>query len=149
MRKSLFVLAVALTAITSVIVINAQHQNDGRQAHAAGLTSDALFVHNVCAEYPGVDGATSGHHVPAEVVSALELTDAQQAELNRKAADACAAMARVHEEMMSVLTPEQQEKMQAFHNAHSASHDGGGALRMHNAVMSWMKKIHAGLAPGL
>ena len=144
MRKSLFVLGVALIAIASVIVIKAQHQTDGLQAPAAGLTSDAMFVHHVCDEHSGLDGATSGHHVPAEVASALELTDAQQTELDRKAVDACAAIARLHEDMMSVLTPEQQAKMQAFHKAHSAGHGTGALMSTHDALMSWMKKLHGG-----
>jgi hypothetical protein len=142
MRKALFVLGLATIAAMSIIVINAQQQDAVQSAAATASDPDTMFIHAFCAhDMSGATAHTSAHHVPAEIAAALELTDAQQAELDRKAVDACAAIARMHEDMLTVLTPEQRAKMIEMHATHGAG-NAAGHEGLHAAIMSWIKQLH-------
>jgi hypothetical protein len=64
----------------------------------------------------------------------LELTDAQVAEMESIAAEACSALEQIHVRFRNVLTPEQLEKARAIH----------GSDHGHSAAGSWLKKLHGG-----
>ena len=130
MRKSLFLIAGAVVVTASISVIGAQHLERGA---SAGPGHEAQFIHSFCSQdTPGHAGAGARTHVPAHLATALALTDAQQADLNRMGVDACTEIARIHERMMAVLTEEQRAKMHALHS-------GGGH---HAAIVSWLKNLH-------
>jgi len=62
----------------------------------------------------------------------LELTTEQRTTVERVVTEACAAMAKYHEQIHAALTPEQREKLKALH-----AHDEGG-------LHAIMKKLHGG-----
>jgi len=140
MRKALFLLGLATIAGMSIIVISAQPQ-DANPSAAIASDPNAMFVHAFCAQDHARTTEERTHHMPAEIAAALELTDAQQTELDRKAVEACATIARVHEDMLAVLTPEQRTKMEEMHGVHGAIHSSGHE-GLHAAIVSWIKQLH-------
>lgn len=50
-----------------------------------------------------------------DLAAELKLTERQAAEIDRIASEACAAMAKYHEQILAMLTPEQRVKMQELH----------------------------------
>jgi Spy/CpxP family protein refolding chaperone len=112
----------------------------GTGAVALGASGHFGRSPNVTVQHPAAllhaSCATSGEqqtpHVPAHFAQALELTSAQSAEIDRLAVEACAAMSRIHEGMMGVLTPEQRAKVAEMHRS-----DGH-----HMFFMNWLKKLH-------
>ena len=62
----------------------------------------------------------------------LGLTAEQRATVERVTTEACAAIARYHEQILDVLTPEQREKLKELHG-----HDDGG-------IHAILKKLHGG-----
>ena len=74
----------------------------------------------------GLHGAlTTDHHAEMEVT--LGLSAEQTAAIERLSSEACAVMAKYHEQIQNVLTPEQRAKMREHHGAtdHSGrTHEG-------------------------
>ena len=96
----------AVVVVASVALIGAQHRPDS--THSAGMHAPRTDQsHHAC------DPAAAGHH--AEMAAALGLTAEQTTAIERISAEACAAMARYHEQILAVLTPEQRTKMQQHH----------------------------------
>jgi Spy/CpxP family protein refolding chaperone len=62
----------------------------------------------------------------------LELTPEQRATVERVTAEACAAMARYHQQILDVLTPDQQTKLKELHES--------GPSGLH----SLFRKLHGG-----
>jgi Spy/CpxP family protein refolding chaperone len=62
----------------------------------------------------------------------LDLTTEQRSTVDRVTTEACAAMARYHEQILGVLTPEQREKLKTLH-----THDESGL----HAIIT---KLHGG-----
>ena len=120
----------ALIVTGSAGVIAAQH---GQRAHAT-QTHEARpheakahqTPHDMCGshEAPG-----AGHH--AAMAADLGLTAEQTSTIERLSIEACALMAKYHEQIQAVLTPEQRAKMQEHHGA--ANHGGStrAATRKH------------------
>src|SRR5262245_9605084 len=130
MLKKSMLFVVAMVGAASVGVVAAQHFQG---SHATTTTDPAIqFLHHACTATTG--GATRQPHVPDDLAKALELTAAQQAEIDRIATDACAQLTRIHESMLNVLTPEQRAKVNAMHGGEH------GADGMHEI----MKKLHGG-----
>ena len=129
MRTKLLLLGSAV-AIASIAALAAQHRSDA----AAGSPANHFMqlLHASCAERTA-DGQAAKSHVPQHLATMLELTADQQAEFDRKASEACATLARIHEGMMDVLTPDQKAKLHELHKAHGDS-----------AVAAWFKKLHGG-----
>ena len=118
MRTALLGLAAAVVIGGSVAVIGAQHTPAVHTAqHPA--SSHATMLHS----------CESPQHVSV-IAEQLNLTTEQRATVDRVSTEACAAMARYHEQILAVLTPEQREKLKALHG-----HDEGG-------IHAILKKLH-------
>ena len=120
----------ALIVTGSAGVIAAQH---GQRAHATqtheARTHEAK-THQAPHEMCGSHGAPgTGHH--AAMAADLGLTPEQTSTIERLSSEACALMAKYHEQIQAVLTPEQRAKMQEHHG--TASHGGNthAATRKH------------------
>ena len=59
--------------------------------------------------------AAATNHVPEALATALGLTKEQTKKIDQLASEACAAMMKYHEQILAVLTPEQQAKMKELH----------------------------------
>jgi Spy/CpxP family protein refolding chaperone len=118
----------ALIVAATVGVIAAQHSQDTRstQGHE---TRTHQFPPEMCGSHQAT-GADSHH---ADMSAALGLSAEQASAIERITSEACAAMAKFHEQIQAVLTPEQRAKMQEHHGAtdhggkaHSATRPHGG-----------------------
>ena len=125
MRTGLFASAALGLAAASVVVISAQHHGDGQKAHA--VTSHQMMSH--CGSD---EEATRAHH--AHFAAALGLTTDQTATIERVATEACAAMARYHEQILAVLTPEQRAKLQELHGARDGGGQPAAAVKRHGGL---------------
>jgi hypothetical protein len=105
-----FAMAVLAVAVAGAAVLGANGGFD--RGASSKLQSPAHLLHASCAE-PG--GADQMQHVPERFAKALALTAAQSAEIDRLAVEACAAMARIHEGLLGVLTAEQRQKLANVH----------------------------------
>src|SRR5688572_30023473 len=105
----------AVILATSVGVITAQHgqRTHAPQTHEARTHQATAHQtpHDMCGSHAG--GA--GHH--EEIAATLGLTPEQTATIERLSTEACAAMAKYHEQIQAVLTPEQRAKMQELHGS--------------------------------
>ena len=111
-----------------------QHQSpphESRTDHAIcgahhAVASQAATQHHATAAAPSSHAAA----LPAE----LKLTEKQAAEIDRLTTEACAAMAKYHEQIMAVLTPEQKARMMELH--------GGG--HADSPLAAFFRKLHGG-----
>ena len=129
LKKSLLLSALMIGA-ASVGVLAAQHLRGGDSL--SKMPPEMQFLHHACST--GGHGPSTSSHVPDAFAKALELTSAQQTEIDRLAAEACAQMARTHASIHNVLTPEQQAKVKELHGGDHGA-DGIHAI---------MKKRHGG-----
>ena len=126
MRTALLGLGAAAVIGTSVAVI-AQHPP---AVHSAQHTSPShAMVLHLCESAQGSSGDTAGRHT-SMLAEKLGLTSEQRATVERVSTEACAAMARYHEQILAVLTPEQREKLNDLHG-----HDEAG-------IHAILKKLH-------
>ena len=119
MKTSLFGFGALLAAAASVAVINAQHTPPVHHA-----------THQICASHTRASGETAANDHASLLAAKLELTSEQRATVERVSADACAAMAKYHQQILDVLTPEQQAKLKELH--------GEGQSDLH----AWLRKLH-------
>jgi len=131
MVKTTFLIAFTALAVGGGAAVMAEQHFSTAGAGGQSSSPDTMFVHAMCDD--GAGGAAKPH-LPADLAKTLELTSAQQADVDRLASEACATMTRIHEEMASVLTPEQLEKLHAMHA-------GGNHL---SALHQWIYKLHGG-----
>ena len=118
MRTALLGLAAAGLIGGSVAVINGQH---APAVHSGQhISSPHAAMMQAC---------DSPQHVSA-IADKLDLTSEQRTTVERVTTEACAAMARYHEQILAALTPEQREKLKAVH-----AHDEGG-------IHAFLKKLH-------
>jgi Spy/CpxP family protein refolding chaperone len=131
MRTALVGLGAAAVIGASAAVINGQH---APMAHAEQQSTlrHAMMLH-MC-EAPGSAGEPNQHF--ARMADKLALTAEQRARVERVATEACAAMAKYHQQIHDVLTPEQREKLEALHG-HGGGHD-------ESVLHAIMKKLHGG-----
>jgi Spy/CpxP family protein refolding chaperone len=129
MRRTLFVAAAVVIAMTAGIALVAQH----RQAGVSESGDPFAIFHHACLT-GDTAGAGLADHVRKQLAPALDLTAAQVADVERIAGEACTAMRKIHESMMNVLTPDQQRKLQDLHSS------GHGTSGLHDL----MKKLHGG-----
>ena len=115
---------VALVFTGGIAVIGAQHLT-----HAPSARPEMLMMHHACANEP-VDGQNQSH-VPQHLATMLNLSAAQMAELDTMATQACQTMARIHADMLQVLTPEQRERMAELHRGRGPS-----------GVVAWLRQLH-------
>ena len=120
MRTSLFGVGALLAAAASVAVISAQHTPPGHHV-----------PHQICAPHAASGDAAATDHA-ALLAAKLELTSEQRATVERVSTEACAAMAKYHQQILDVLTPEQQAKLKGLH--------GAGQSDLHG----WFRKLHGG-----
>lgn len=123
MRTSLFASAALVFAAAGVVVISAQHHGGSQATHA--VSSHQMMMSH-CG---GNEEATRAHH--AQLASALGLTAEQTATVERVSTEACAAMARFHEQILAVLTPEQRTKLQELHGAHEGGDHPAAVVKRH------------------
>ena len=122
MRTILVGVAVVLAAAASGAVIGAQHTP----------AVDHQMPHQICSPHaPGSSHTAVGDHA-SHLANKLELTPEQRASVERISTEACAAMAKYHQQILDVLTAEQAAKLKELH--------GGG----HGDVHSWLRKLHGG-----
>jgi Spy/CpxP family protein refolding chaperone len=76
-------------------------------------------------------GQTSGSDHVAFLSEKLELSAAQRESVERVRDEACAAMAKYHEQILAVLTAEQRVRLEELH-------EGAGGLH------GWFRKLHGG-----
>ena len=102
------------------------------QHHAVPATTAAQHHATASTQHHATTATQSSHAaaMPAE----LKLTEKQAAEINRLTTEACAAMAKYHEQIMAVLTPEQKAKMMELH--------GGG--HENSPLAAFFRKLHGG-----
>jgi len=117
---------IAATVVATVAAIGAQHVPNTHAA-ATHATTGHVFVQQMCESH---EAAAAGHH--AAMAAALGLTAEQLSSVDRISAEACAVLAKYHEQILSVLTPEQRAKMKELHGAggddakpHAAPRHGG------------------------
>ena len=120
----------ALIVAGSAGVITAQHnqRTHATQTHEARTHGAKAHPasHNLC----GLHAASgAGHH--AERTARLGLTAEQTSTIERLSSEACAVMAKYHEQIQAVLTPEQRAKMQQHHGATDHSGRTHAATRQH------------------
>jgi Spy/CpxP family protein refolding chaperone len=115
-----------ILVVTGVVALGATGHFD--RSSPVAIQHPAQMLHASCT----ASGENQTPHVPAHFAQLLELTPAQSAEIDRLAVEACAAMSRIHEGMMDVLTPEQRAKVAELHK-------GGGH---HTVVGEWLRKLH-------
>jgi Spy/CpxP family protein refolding chaperone len=129
MRTALLGLGAAAVIGTSVAVISGQH---APAVHSAQQSSPphAMVLH-LCESAQGSSGETADRHT-SMMAEKLGLTTEQRATVERVTTEACAAMAKYHEQILDVLTPEQREKLKKLHG-----HDDGG-------IHAILKKLHGG-----
>lgn len=133
MRRSLIVLSAAgVLATVGVGSLAAQHRAHGGAASAPAAHAWPLL--HGCPGLAAGDGQAAQPHVPDHLAQALELTPTQIAEIDRKASEGCRLIARVHDEMMAVLTPDQRAALHAMHA------NGRG----HGGLVELLKKLHGG-----
>jgi Spy/CpxP family protein refolding chaperone len=118
MRTALLGLAAAVVIGGSVAAISTQHAPAVHSGQHA-TSSRAAMMH----------ACDSPQHV-SMMADKLDLTTEQRANVERVTTEACAAMAKYHEQILAALTPEQREKLKDLHG-----HDDGGA----HAIL---KKLH-------
>jgi Spy/CpxP family protein refolding chaperone len=133
MRTRSFVLGVAATIVTAgIAVVVAQHR-EGAGAPAQSRHPMEM-IHSLCADPAAPDRHATKPHLPEHLTKAIELTATQQADIERKVGEACAAMSRLHEDIMNILTPAQRTKLRELH--------GGG--HADSGIHGWLKKLHGG-----
>ena len=121
MRTSLFGFGALLAAAASVAVISAQHTPPAHQN-----------VHQICAPHAPASGDAAASDHASFLAAKLELTSEQRATVERVSAEACAAMAKYHQQILDVLTPEQHTKLKELHRS--------GQSDLH----AWFRKLHGG-----
>ena len=118
MRAALLGFGAALVLGGGVAVISGQHAPAAHAGQRASSSHAAMM--RAC---------DSPQHI-SMMAEKLELTTDQRATVERVITEACAAMARYHEQIHAVLTPEQREKLKALHG-----HEDGG-------IHAILKKLH-------
>ena len=103
------------------------------QHHAAPPATAAQHHATVAQQHVTSVTQTPSSHAAA-MAAELKLTDQQAAEIDRLTTEACAAMAKYHEQILAVLTPEQRAKMQALH----------GGTDAESPLATFFKKLHGG-----
>jgi Spy/CpxP family protein refolding chaperone len=86
--------------------------------------------HQICAPHAASGDAATDH--AAFLAAKLELTADQRATVERVSTEACAAMSKYHQQILDVLTPDQQAKLKELH--------GSGQSDLH----AWFRKLHGG-----
>jgi predicted transglutaminase-like cysteine proteinase len=119
----------ALIVAASVAVISAQHRQDTHSAGTHGTRSHQV-LHDMCESHHAA-GASSHH---AEMSAALGLSAEQLSTIERINSEACAAMAKYHEQILAVLTPEQRAKMQEHHGATDQAGKAHSGTRRHGGT---------------
>ena len=120
MRTAFLGLAATVIIGGSVAAISIQHAtvvHSGQHASSARTT----LMHS----------CDSPEHVSV-MAERLGLTAEQRVTVERVSTEACAAMAKYHEQILAALTPEQREKLKALHG-----HDEG-------VTHAILKKLHGG-----
>lgn len=132
MRTRSFLLGVAATIVTAgIAVVVAQHRDGtaSTQSH-----HPMQMLHSMCDDAATPEGRATKPHVPEHLTKALDLTAAQLSTIEQKVGEACAAIHRLHEDMMNVLTPAQKSKLRELHGG------GHGESGLHD----WLKRLHGG-----
>ena len=121
MRTVLFGGALLTAAAATAVAIGAQQ----RPMHHP-------VPHQICAgvNAPGEADDAAGNHA-AFLTAKLDLTTAQRATVERVSTEACAAMAKYHQELLGVLTAEQRATLHQLHQDDSGIH-------------AWFRKLHGG-----
>lgn len=115
MATRLLGLGAILIGLAAVVGVNAQHRQAAPAAHVAANAHQIPFQH-LCTQGTDATAEASRKHAAA-FASALNLTSDQLVVVERAVAEACSVMAKLHEEVVAVLTPEQRAKLHAMHGA--------------------------------
>ena len=128
MRTILLGLGAAAVIATSAAVISGQH------APAAHAEQHASPSHATVLKLCQPTGEQADRHL-SMMAEHLALTSEQRASVERLTTEACAAMAKYHEQILAVLTAEQRAQLKYLHG-HGAADDNESALH------TLMKKLH-------
>jgi hypothetical protein len=132
MRTRSFLLGVAATILTAgIAVVVAQHREDSGTSARSHHPMEML--HSMCGE-AATSGQAATPHVPEHLAKTIALSATQLAAIEQKVGEACAAMHRFHEDILTVLTPAQRSKLRELH--------GGGQAE--SGIHGWLKKLHGG-----
>lgn len=149
MRTRFIGIGVAVVGLASVVVVGAQHRAAPAAATPVASTAMALPCANhqapthtsasmvdhaaMAQRHGGAAHASSAPDHASAMTSALGLSSEQTAQVQAISTEMCAAIAKFHEQMMAVLTPEQRAKLHAMHDAHGS--DGVSGL---HAFFRWL-----------
>ena len=120
MATRLLGLGAILIGLAAVVGVSAQHRPAAPATHVAGTAHQIPFQH-LCTQGADASAEASRKHAAA-FASALNLTAEQLVVVERAVAEACSVMAKLHEEVAAVLTPEQRAKLQEMHKTHGGGH---------------------------
>jgi hypothetical protein len=124
--------AISLAAlVTGASVVAVTAHSYGGQSPSAAPVEGSHFTSHMCAARIGSQNTPiSGHD--AHLAAILGLSGDQQVHIERIAADACAAMAKYHDQILAELTPGQRAKLHPLHGETGAP----------SALHRLMKKLH-------
>jgi hypothetical protein len=134
MRQRLAVLGWVAIGVVATIGVMAAQQSGQTAPPQAGPGTMFQMIHAGCAAAQPGGAQAQTSHVPKQLATLLELSEAQVGEMDAIAAEACAAMEQFHGRMRNALTPAQLEKAKAIH----------GSGHSHGGVGGWFRKLHGG-----
>ena len=114
MTTRLLGLGAILIGLAAVVGVSAQQRQAAPATHVAGNAHQIPF-HHLCGTQGTDASADASRKHAAAFASALNLTPEQLVVIERAAAEACSVMAKLHEEVIAVLTPEQRAKLHQMH----------------------------------
>jgi hypothetical protein len=113
MRTRSFLLGVATIVTVGIAVVVAQHrEGTGTPAQSHHPME---MLHSMCGAAAAPDGQATKPRVPEHFAKAIELSAAQLTTIEQKVGEACAALHRIHEDILNVLTPAQRSKLRQLH----------------------------------
>ena len=119
--RILIVVGLLMAATAGGAVIGAQH---------IAPTPDSR--HQICGPIGAEHASDAAARKHAGMLAAkLELKSEQRATVERISAEACATMAKYHEEVLAVLTPEQRTALSELHDSSNGLH-------------AWLRRLHGG-----
>lgn len=116
MTTRLLGLGAILIGLAAVVGVSAQHRQAAPATHVASNAHQIPFQH-LCGTQGTDASAEAFRKHAAAFASALNLTPEQLVVVERAVAEACSVMAKLHEEVAAVLTPEQRAKLHQMHGA--------------------------------
>ena len=88
--------------------------------------------HQMCGPHASTSSSDAASDHASFLAAKLDLTAEQRATVERVSNEACAAMAKYHQQILDVLTPEQQAKLKELHDSAPSG------------LHAWVRRLHGG-----